>query len=37
VTGFFERLAVLTFATVLVAAMVGVALALGYLVGKLLL
>jgi hypothetical protein len=32
-----ERLAVLTFAAVLVAAIVGISLALGYLVGKLLL
>jgi hypothetical protein len=32
-----ERLAVLAFAAVLVAAIVGGALALGYLVGKLLL
>jgi hypothetical protein len=32
-----ERLAVLAFAAVLVAAIVGISLALGYLVGKLLL
>jgi hypothetical protein len=32
-----ERLAVLTFAAVIVAAIVGISLALGYLVGKLLL
>jgi hypothetical protein len=32
-----ERLAVLTFAAFIVAAIVGAALALGYLVGKLLL
>jgi hypothetical protein len=35
--GLIERLAVLAFAAVVVAAMVGTALALGYLVGKLLL
>jgi hypothetical protein len=32
-----ERLAVLAFAAVIVAAIVGISLALGYLVGKLLL
>ena len=32
-----ERLAVLVFAAVIVAAIVGISLALGYLVGKLLL
>jgi hypothetical protein len=35
--GLLERLAVLAFATVVVAAIVGASLALGYLVGKLLL
>jgi hypothetical protein len=36
-SGLIERLAVLLFAAVLVAATIGLALALGYLVGKLLL
>jgi hypothetical protein len=35
--GLAERLAVLAFAALIVAAIVGAALALGYLVGKLLL
>jgi hypothetical protein len=35
--GLLERLAVLAFAVVVVAAIVGASLALGYLVGKLLL
>jgi hypothetical protein len=35
--GLGERLAVLAFAALIVAAIVGAALALGYLVGKLLL
>jgi hypothetical protein len=35
--GLLERLAVLAFAAVVVAAIVGASLALGYLVGKLLL
>ncbi len=35
--GLLERLAVLAFAALLVAAIVGASLALGYLVGKLLL
>ncbi len=37
VAGLLERLAVLAFATVVVAVIVGASLALGYLVGKLLL
>ena len=36
-SGILERLAVLAFAALLVTAMVAIALALGYLVGKLLL
>jgi hypothetical protein len=36
-SGLLERLAVLAFAAVVVAAIVGASLALGYLVGKLLL
>ena len=36
-SGVLERLAVLAFAAVLVTAMIAIALALGYLVGKLLL
>ena len=35
--GIGERLAVLAFAALIVAAIVGISLALGYLVGKLLL
>jgi hypothetical protein len=35
--GLIERLAVLAFAALIVAAIVGASLALGYLVGKLLL
>jgi len=37
VTGLLERLAVLAFAALVVAAIIGASLALGYLVGKLLL
>jgi hypothetical protein len=37
VAGIGERLAVLAFAAIIVAAIVGISLALGYLVGKLLL
>ena len=37
VAGFLERLAVLVFALLVVAAIVGASLALGYLVGKVLL